>query len=73
MELLKLDEIQPYYDADTGEKLSLWFGEHKFYIDGISVSLSGVPLLRNNINGNIHFPNKTKHMISYFVGEAKKK
>lgn len=71
MEILKLDENQRYYDVETGDKLSLWFGEHNFVVDDISVSVTGVPLLRNENNGEIHFPDKTKKMIAYFVGEAK--
>lgn len=71
MELLKLDEIQQYHDMTTGDKLCLWFGEHTFCIDEISVSVSGIPLLRNENNGEIHFPDKTKQMIAYFVSEAR--
>jgi hypothetical protein len=72
MEILKLEEVQRYYDTETGDKLSLWFGEYDFFVDEISVSVSGVPLLRNEKSGEIHFPDKTKHMIAYFVDEARK-
>lgn len=72
MDILKLNEVQRYFDEATGEKLSLWFGEHEFVVDGILVKVNKVPLLRNEANGDIHFPDKTKHMIAYFVEEAKK-
>lgn len=72
MEILKLDEMQTYYDELTGDKLTLWFGEHQFSTAGISVHLDGVPLLKNEANGDIHFPDKTKHMISHFIAEAQK-
>tara|TARA_B110000902_G_C14234963_1_gene560297 strand:+ start:799 stop:1629 length:831 start_codon:yes stop_codon:yes gene_type:complete len=71
MEILKLEEVQPYYDVETGDKLSLWFGEHDFVVDDISVSVCGVPLLHNDSNGEVHFPDKTKKMIAFFVSEAK--
>lgn len=73
MENLNLDKVQRYFDESTGEELSMWFGPHDFFVDEISVSLNGVPLLRNERTGEIHFPNKTKHMIAHFVEEAKKK
>lgn len=73
MDVLKLDEVQTYYDKSTGDKLSLWFGKHEFICDGILVYLEGVPLLKNDVNGEIHFPDKTKCTIAYFIGEAKKK
>lgn len=72
MDILKLDEVQRYFDETTGEKLSLWFGEYEFVVDGILVQVNKVPLLRNEANDDIHFPNKTKYMIAYFVEEAKK-
>ena len=71
MEILKLNEVQPYFNVETGDKLHLWFGEHDFFVDEIPVSLCGVPLLRNEKNGEIHFPAKTKIMIAYFVGKAR--
>lgn len=71
MEILKLDEVQPYYDLATRDKLSLWFGEHYLVVDDISVSICGLPLLRNESNGEIHFPDKTKKIIAFSVGEAK--
>lgn len=72
MDILNLNEVQRYFDKTTGQKLSLWFGQHDFIVDNISVSVSNVPLLRNELNGDIYFPDKTKHMIAYFVNEAKK-
>jgi len=72
VDILKLNEVQRYFDESTGEKLSLWFGRYDFVVDGIAVSVHGVPLLLNEKTEEIHFPNKTKHMIAYFVDEAKK-
>ena len=72
MDILKLDEVQRYFDETTGEKLSLWFGEYEFVVDGILVQVNKVPLLRNEANDDIHFPDKTKYMIAYFVEEAMK-
>lgn len=71
MEILKLDETQLYYDAETKDKLALWFGKYDFVVDNISVSVIGIPLLRNENNGEIHFPDKTKAMIANSVSEAK--
>lgn len=72
MDILKLGETQRYFDEPTGEKLSLWFGKHEVIVDEIVVSVNGVPLLLNERTEEIHFPNKTKQMIAYFVDEAKK-
>ncbi|MBA5249001.1 MAG: hypothetical protein FE834_05630 [Gammaproteobacteria bacterium] len=69
---MKLEEIQQYFDEPTGEKLSLWFKKHEFIVDKIVVSVKGVPLLLNERTEEIHFPNKTKQMIAYYVNEAKK-
>lgn len=72
MDILKLGEAQRYFDESTGEKLSLWFGNHEFIVDGVSVSVNGLPLLLNESTEEIHFPNKTKQVVAYFVDEAKK-
>ncbi|WP_426993028.1 hypothetical protein [Methylomonas sp. CM2] len=72
MDSLKLNQFQSYFDEQTGDKLTLWFGQHVFTVDGILVSLNNVPLLRNENTGEVHLPDKTKHMIKYFVEEAKK-
>lgn len=72
MNTLKLDEFQSYFDEKTSDKLTLWFGQHNVTIEEISVTLKGVPLLKNENNGQIYFPDKTKHLIKYFVEEAKK-
>lgn len=69
-DVLKLNEAQRYFDEKTGEKLSLWFGEYEISVNDISVSMHGVPLLQNRSTGEIHFPDKTKLMIEYFVSEA---
>jgi hypothetical protein len=72
MDNLKLDQVQSYFDKQTGNELMLWFGQHSFKVDGISVSLDKVPLLKNEKTGEVHLPDKTKYMIKYFVEEAKK-
>jgi hypothetical protein len=73
MDNLKLTEIQRYFDVESGEPLQLWFGIHSLEIDEIQVELSGIPLLRKESSGEIYLPDKTKHLIAYFVEEAKKK
>lgn len=47
MDLLKLNEMQTYYDEKNNDKLQLWFGMHEFTFKNIHVSLNGVPLLKN--------------------------
>jgi hypothetical protein len=42
------------------------------HFDGIDVELEGVPLLKNELPGEVIFTFKSKAMVNYFVGEAKK-
>ncbi|MEI6707243.1 MAG: hypothetical protein WCK96_08935 [Methylococcales bacterium] len=71
-DILKINEMQEYFDTETGDELSLWFGKYSCIVDGITVSLNNVPLLKNKNTKKIYFPDKTKLMIQYFVEEAKK-
>ena len=73
MDKLKLDEIQTYFDENTNEPLELCFDYYETEIAGIIVQLDGVPLLKNNKNNTIFFPQKTKYLIEYFIKEAKEK
>ncbi|MBL7016590.1 MAG: hypothetical protein ISR84_03435 [Kiritimatiellales bacterium] len=73
MSTLKLNEYQSNFDPATGDELSLWFGKHNDTIDGLTVLLSGVPLLRNDKTGAIFFPDRTKKVIHFFLEDAKKK
>jgi hypothetical protein len=72
MEKLKLNEIQTYFDEISRDELTLWFGKHHLIVDGISISLEGIPLLRNERTGEIHFPDKTKYLVHFFAEEGKK-
>ncbi len=47
MNMLNKAQLQSYFDEETGEKLSLWFGTHTFVIEKICVHVTNVPLLRN--------------------------
>lgn len=71
MKQLKLDQMQSYFDENTSEPLALWMGLHSIHVDGMLVELDGVPLLKNEKTGDIHFPDKTKNVINFFVKEAK--
>ena len=73
MDKLELNEVQRYFDLDSGEDLHLWFGYHNLVIDGVTVELCGVPLLRKESNGQIFLPDKTKHVIAYSVEKAKER
>jgi len=61
-----------YFDRDTGQSLHIYLGWHLTQVSGIEVELEGVPLLKNELTGEVVFTFKTAAMVDYFVGEAKK-
>lgn len=65
-------ELPRYFDRDTGQHLHIYLGWHFAQVNGIEVELEGVPLLKNEITGEVVFTFKTAAMVNYFVGEAKK-
>lgn len=70
---LMLDKYQSYFDPDTGENLSLCFKSHSLFVDDIYVQLEKEPLLINEQNDNIYFPEKTKKIILCAIKETKKR
>lgn len=72
MMTLNLNEYQKYFDEESGQPLDLCFDSHATQVDKVEVRLKDVPLLRNPKTGKIYYPNKTKHLIAYFVTKAKK-
>ncbi|MBD3897188.1 hypothetical protein IEI94_15125 [Halomonas sp. ML-15] len=66
------EEIQTYFDEETKSPLVLCFDPHALVIDGVNVQLEGVPLLKDERAGEIHYPDKTKALIEFFVEEALK-
>jgi len=70
---LKQNFVQRYFDEESGVPLHLCFDAHELDVEGIIVKLEGVPLLKNPVTGEFHYPDKTKRLILYFVSEATKK
>lgn len=70
METLRLNEVQTYFDNETEEPLSLCFEDYFCVIANKEVHLSNVPLLKNNDNGKIYFPDKIKLEIASFLKKA---
>lgn len=68
-----LDKSQSYFDPDTGENLSLCFKSHSLFVDNTYVRLDKEPLLINECNDNIYFPEKTKKIILCAIEETKKR
>lgn len=66
------NEIQKYFDHETGDELQLTFQNHTMIKNDVLVEMSGVPLLINKENGKVYLPELTKKMVNYFIGEAKK-
>ena len=73
MEKLELDKVQRYFDEATGEPLRLCFDDHTLEIDGVEIVLEGVPSLKSDQTGELHYPSRTKRMIAYYLEKAKKK
>jgi len=73
MQALQLDKVQSYFDKTSGRPLNICFDDHEIDIDGVHVFLKSVPLLKDEVTGDIYFPNRTKQTIAYFVEEAHKK
>ncbi len=73
MMTLNLNVYQKYFDEESKQPLDLCFDPNKTEVDNIVVRLRNVPLLKNPKTGKIYYPNKTKHLVAYFVTEAKKK
>ncbi|RLJ20135.1 hypothetical protein DJ030_07580 [bacterium endosymbiont of Escarpia laminata] len=71
MDDLDLETAPSYFDEETGEALHLSLGSYDLFIEGIDVHMEGVPFLLNDKTGHVSLPIKTKHMIAYFVSEAK--
>lgn len=65
-------KVPRYFNQITGQPLHLYFGWHFVQIDDIEVELEGVPLLKNELTGEVIFTFKSDAMVNYFVGEAKK-
>jgi len=68
----KNSEVPRYFDRDTGQPLHIYLGWHFTQVDGVEVELEGVPLLKNEITGEVVFTFKTAAMVCYFVSKAKK-
>jgi len=70
-QILDMDSYPSYFDETTKEKFKLVFDEHRLKVKNLPVIIKGVPLLRNEVTGEIHFPLLTKYLISQLVDEAR--
>lgn len=73
MKNLKLEEVQTYFDTKTNDPLRIWLGNYRMLVDGLTVEIEGVPLLKNWNTGEVHLPDKTKYIIKDFIEEAKQR
>ena len=71
MEKLNLGTPQRYFDPETKEPLQLVFDAHEDVFDDVIVKMDKVPLLISMQNKSVFYPDKTKHLIQYFVNKAK--
>lgn len=67
--VLNLDEVQSYFDGK--HELHLTFDKFYINIDGIDIYMNNIPLLKNNSNNKIFFPDRTKYIIQHFMTQAK--
>lgn len=70
IEAFSLEDTQTYFNEITGQPLRLCFDSHCCMYKGIKVVLEGVPLLKDDSNGEIFFPGMSKGWIDEFVMEA---
>jgi hypothetical protein len=72
MENLELEVSPAYFDEVTKEKFGIVLDEHCLNVNGLPVTLRGMPLLKNEVTGEIHLPIRTKYAIKIMVEEAER-
>lgn len=73
MDVINFNQVQRYFDDESHQPLHLCFDNHTIEVEGIQVFLEGIPVLKNEINGKLFYPDRTKYMIKYFVENSIKK
>ena len=73
MDVINFNHAQRYFDEESHQPLQLCFDNHTIEVEGIQVSLEGIPVLKNETNGKLFYPVRTTYMIKYFVEKTLKR
>lgn len=72
MAKINFNEDQTYFDINTGEPLSFYWGPDTVDVEGFHFELKKIPLLINNRTKEVFFPERTKAIIKFYASEANK-